>query len=277
MLEGKQVLQIGLPEEQRDFIARHRVFFDRLPDLTTAMNLAFIRTIEGPEPTDRVIFYLGRACVEDFFEILLLCGNGYGFGAMRLLRSLYERAVSARYMHLHPDAAEDYLEYYWITKHKESQALLKMYGEGVLKTVPREKRAEIETQYARVRERLLKKGIKRPNVTWSKLDFVSMAREVGPLGELILPAYYLPLEQAHSTSAGIVSRLGGTEEKLTFVDGPQRDEADSCLHLAHNILLQVLALQQEHFAFDVLAEPLTKCYQDFLEIWGERPSHKPNE
>ena len=145
-----------------------------------------------------------------------------------------------------------------------------------------EKQREIEAQYARVRERFLvtdckKCGTKRLNYAWSKLDFASLAREAGAIGELILPAYYLPLEHAHSTSAGIVSRLGGTEEKLTFMDGPQRNEADSCLQLAHNILLDVLLLQQEHFALNVLAEPLTKCCQDFLEIWGGSPSDKLNE
>jgi hypothetical protein len=51
---------------------------------------------DGPE--DRTVFVLGRLCMEDFFEIIQLAGNGYGFGALKLVRSLYERAVTMAFL-----------------------------------------------------------------------------------------------------------------------------------------------------------------------------------
>ena len=46
------------------------------------------------EPIDRVLFWLGNVCREDFSEILLLAANGYGIGALKLFRGLYERVVT---------------------------------------------------------------------------------------------------------------------------------------------------------------------------------------
>ena len=274
-----RVVGFGLPLEQKDFLVRHQLFFERHSHLKCATEIGFLRTLESSEPSDSVVFYLGRLCVKDFSEIILLCGNGYGLGGMRLLRGMYERAVTARYLHLHPDAAEDYLDYYWVTKHKEAQALRETFGADAL---PKDKLDEVETQFSRVREKFLvtdckKCGTTRLNHTWTKLDLVSMARQTGRLGTLIVPAYYLPLEQAHSTPGGIVSRLEGGEEVTSFKGDPQREDADSCLLLGHHVLLDVLLLQQEHFGLDALAEPLKKCFQDFSDIWGKEPREKIGE
>jgi hypothetical protein len=57
------------------------------------------------QPADRVVFLMGSLCWEDFQEILLLSGNGYGIGASKVLRSLYEHAVAAQHVAKHPEAA----------------------------------------------------------------------------------------------------------------------------------------------------------------------------
>jgi hypothetical protein len=41
---------------------------------------------------ERIIFFLGRMVVDDFGGILMLSGNGYGFGAYKVARDMYERA-----------------------------------------------------------------------------------------------------------------------------------------------------------------------------------------
>lgn len=75
------------------------------------LTIAFIRTGQTDKPVDRVIFYFGRLCVEDFVEILLLCGNGYGFGATKILRGMFERVITARYLQSNPQFADDFLDY----------------------------------------------------------------------------------------------------------------------------------------------------------------------
>ena len=56
------------------------------------LSAVFIRTNNGSEPVDRVVFYLGRLCAEDLMEILLLCANRYGVGAFKLLRSMEDHS-----------------------------------------------------------------------------------------------------------------------------------------------------------------------------------------
>ncbi|HYR38112.1 MAG TPA: DUF5677 domain-containing protein [Methylomirabilota bacterium] len=67
---------------------------------------------------------LGRHVPEDFSEILLLSGNGYGIGAFKLLRGLYERVVTMTYLLQHPEKAEDFADWHLIEKQKLVNHLL---------------------------------------------------------------------------------------------------------------------------------------------------------
>src|SRR5881397_1643886 len=93
-------------------------FFQRFPHLQEAEEMAFIRECVLSVPVDGVIFFTGRFCVEDFMEIVLLCGNGYGAGALKILRGMYERAVTACYLHQHPEEVEAFLNFYWVDRHR---------------------------------------------------------------------------------------------------------------------------------------------------------------
>ena len=88
-----------------------------------------LRVLESSTPVDPVIFYLGRLCIEDFNEILVLCANGYGYGASKLIRGMFERVLTGLYLHLHPDQAEDFLDFYWISQRKEINNLKSAFGE----------------------------------------------------------------------------------------------------------------------------------------------------
>lgn len=258
----------GSPYEWESFLERHKPFFERFANLRIAMDLAFHTPAPAPELSESAVLYLGRLCVEDFKETLLLCGNGYGYGGLKVLRGMYERAVMARYIHLHPDVAEDFFDFFWVTKHKMAKAIEATFGKN---TLPSDKLTDLDTQYQGVREKFLvhcpKCGARRVNHTWSKLDFVSMANEVGSLGKLVVPAYYAALPHTHSSIAGIISRMEWTDEGLGFSGGAQREEADKSLWTAHCIVLDALALQTEHFGLPQLAVQLEKCFRDFRDIW----------
>ncbi|MGB9122955.1 MAG: hypothetical protein WCE73_20235, partial [Candidatus Angelobacter sp.] len=87
-----------VPAEVEDFSKRHQLFAERFKNIKTALASAFKRTLESNSPADRVLFGLGRLCVEDFNEILVLSANGYGFGAVKLIRGMFERLVTASYL-----------------------------------------------------------------------------------------------------------------------------------------------------------------------------------
>jgi hypothetical protein len=96
-----------------------------------------------------------------------------------------------------------------------------------------------------------------------------MARECGTLGQLIVPAYYLPMQEAHTTVGSLLNRLQAkSDNSLEFNPGPQREIAKDALMSAHNIMLNVLELQEEHFNKNDLEEPLRICRRDFVDIWA---------
>lgn len=243
------MISFGFEQEWHNFERRHPEFINRFHDLVKAIPRAF-PTIHLAEPADRTIYFLARTCAEDFQEILLLCGNGYGIGAEKLLRGMYERAVTAAYLHEHPEEAQNFLDYEKVSQHK----MLKIVEDSLSTDVFRlEQKEKIERNFQEVKERFMITDCKicktqRLNHTWSKLDFVSMARESGELWKLIVPAYYWGLREGHSTVGSIFSRLDAgaaiADQGLVFGGESQPERADHALLTAHHILLIVLGLQR---------------------------------
>jgi len=267
----------GAPAEWGDFEGRHRAFLERYPRLQEALETAFLRTLMRSEPIEKFVFGYGRLCCEDFSEVFLLCANGYGVGALKLLRSLYEHAVTLRYLHEHPEELDDFWDYAYVAEHKVLQPIIKTFGERAFENT-NVRATEVEERFQSVKDHFMvtdckKCGTKRLNHTWNKLDFATMAKHAGKLGALIFPAYYVPLTHAHSNVASFTSRLAPLDGGgFTFVPTAQRKEADTVLVTAHNIILQVLEVQDERFSVSGLKEKLQTCSQDFLDIWRSRNS-----
>ena len=57
-----------------------------------------------------MILYLGRTASDDFGELLVLVGNGYGIGALKVLRGMYERMVTAAFLAKNPSEARSFAE-----------------------------------------------------------------------------------------------------------------------------------------------------------------------
>ena len=206
-------------------------------------------------------------------EILLLCANGYGIGAQKLLRGMYERAVTARYLRDHPEEIDNYLKFYKIARRKLLKAIQSSIGPDVLS---KEQSEKVEREFQEVRKQFeipdcKKCGTTRLNYTWSRRDMVTMAGMSGALAGLIVPGYYTPTQEAHSTLGAIFSRLdakaAAADEGLIFDGAAQREKADEALITAQNILLDILDLQKEYFHLQELDGLLQTCFEDFMVIW----------
>lgn len=269
-----QVLIAGEPDQVQAFSERRRTFVDGMSALETAINDVFTRDIKSVDIADAVIFYLGRRCVDDFLEIVLLCANGYGPGASSLLRGMYERAVTAAYLHLQPDEAGDFAEYDIVRKRKLAIAI-KSDGDAPQELI--EQFDDLDKEFQRVRERFVvtdcvKCGTQRLNHSWSKLDFVSMSRKAGLIGRLIVPAYYMPLDHAHSTLASITSRLTEEDGVLSRLPEANVDEVDMVLQTAHGVLLLVLQNQLDHFGNDDGSINIDELAPGYYKAWGMEPT-----
>jgi hypothetical protein len=264
----------GYREEWQAFESRNAKFMARFPNLKAALDVAFLRAFATSGPEARTIFMLGRLCSEEFFEILLLAANGYGYGALKLLRSLFERAITLAYLSENPGEVDAFLDYHAVAQYKLMKALQDTFGPDAL---PKDKADETGRTYQRLKDAYLITDCatcktKRVNHTWHKLDVVSMAKKTA-FGALLVPAYYVPLAHAHSTVGALLARLEDTDDGgMGFNPDLQPKQADLALQLAHNIMLGVIETQKNFFKLDALDQPLQTCLQDFMDIWkgGER-------
>jgi hypothetical protein len=262
----------GIPQEWEDFHRRHALFHERFPHLRDALNTAFIRTGSSAKPIDKFVFLYGRLCSEDFFEVLLCCGNGYGAAALKLVRSLYERAITLRYLHEHPEELDAFLDFHHVQTYKLLVPVEETIGKG---TISAKISAEAKARYEEVKERFMvtackKCGTKKVNHTWNRLDFVALARKTGSLGKLIVQGYYIPMRHGHATLGSLMSRLEETEHGISFIPTAQRGDADHALFVAHNIILEVLGVQEKRFKVAGLKEKLDICLQDFVDIHRDK-------
>lgn len=271
----KPIFISGIPEEWDDYAARNQLFLERYPNLKQALDTAFMRRLTASEPIDRFVFGYGRLCCEDFMEILLLAGNGYGIGAIKLLRTLYEHAVTLSYLNKHQDELNIFYDWSYVTEEKATKLLVNTFGKKFFENKNIDP-AEIKRRYLNVKDQFMIKdckkcGTQKLNHSWNKKSLVDMARESGPLKDLLIEAYYLPLAHAHSNLASLATRLtlndGGG---ITFDSGPQRKNADVAAGLAHRIILEILQIQHDRFIIPSLSDQLVICFKDFQEIWNDR-------
>ena len=61
-------------------------------------NKCFGRTCIYENRAEDIVFSMGQKCREDYLEIVFLAVHGFSTGATKLLRSLYERAVTHPYI-----------------------------------------------------------------------------------------------------------------------------------------------------------------------------------
>ena len=260
---------IGLPCEWETFKENHPIFLKKLDSLYSLLHKVFIREFVSSEPADRVVFYLGRLCVEDFNEILLLCGNGCGVGGLKILRGLYERCVTMGYIAKHDDEASTFLDYHSIHQGKMLNHLGNTFD--IKRLFPEKKIERILKKYDEAKsayeEYICKKcNTKRVRFSWSILDLLSMAREAR-LDQLYVQCYYEPTLQAHSTVSSLISRMKFIKKgHISFDEGPQREQATIALSAAHRLILYVIDIQNSYFKlrFEKLLE---KCESDFCNVW----------
>src|SRR6266702_415935 len=203
----------GFPEQWQEFNTRNYKFIAKIENLTNLVDASCNELPEQQEPIDRALSVMSQLCVEDFLEILLLAGNGYGIAAQKILRGLYERAVTMVYLSKHHEELDTYMNFYYISQQKIRRATLETHGPESMSQKVWE---PIERKYEELKENYLitsceKCKTQRPNHTWSKLDIVTMAKQTGELARLLVVGYLMPMSFAHATVHSMLARLRSDE------------------------------------------------------------------
>ncbi len=268
----------GFPDAAAAFDQRHPQWSAVLTRLWQTINLAFTRRQTMDAPIDKFVYFYGNLVSEDFMELFLMAVNGYGFGAMKLLRSMYEHTIVLKYLHEHPEDLQAFFDFDRVQQKKLMYQILEVFGKDAL---PPEKIAETEQRYAEVKKKFIVKSCKsetctetKVNHTWSKLNFAAMAKKTGAIGQMLVNAYQVPLRHAHPTVCTMMGRLEMSDGHLGFSRESQPIEADEALMTAHNCLLVALEVQNERFHIPGLKEALSNAVIDWATIWSPESVEK---
>jgi hypothetical protein len=260
---------IGYVDRQTAFAKRHAAFFSRFSHLMEAINTAFDRTITATGALDPVIFYLGIRVVDDFEAIVVTTANDLALPAQSLLRGMYERIVTMSHLHHHPDDVTAFAEYDYVQRRRVAFAIRDTLGVSPEQDSSME---ELEREYQRVKDRYLvaceKCGHQRVGPSWTKLDFVSMAKQQEHFADCLVHAYYLPLLQAHSTLRSASAVFEVKDGKPVFRSN-HIQLSDEVFRLAYVLVLGSLQLQLDHFNPSGLAMALQIAINDHLEIYPD--------
>ena len=230
------VYEIGDTTETRAFWGRNSEFEPVFHTLITLTNKCFGREYQPANRAEDIVFDLGQACRDDFYEVVMLASHGLGNGGMKLLRGMFERAVTAAYLIKNPDKAERFVRYGAIQEHRMMNAALVVASEDEFDEAmgPGNTVAEIKQRYNEIKPEFeavvcSKCGKTRTDGSWDPLDVVSMARKVGgPFLTFLSGAYAIPNSQVHATLASICRKKS------------PRDEADCAFKLAFGLMFAVL-------------------------------------
>jgi hypothetical protein len=267
----------GFPEEWHYFCGRFPSLQGKLTGFFASAQkiVCESRVIAGP--ADRVVYFLGNACIEDFNEILQLGFNGYGIGALKLLRGLYERTITEAYLANKPDATERFLDFGDVQFYRAVENVLHDFPENPPLTEAQI--AEVRASFDRLRSQFENKcdrcGHPYPAASWK--SHYTLAEKGRPphvekgkpwLDHFVFPYYYRPTLELHATRQSIFSRLAVTPEGLLrFKSEAQRKESEDAMRAAHHLALATLEIQNRYFNQGATDE-VDSRHADFLEAWA---------
>jgi len=173
---------------------------------------------------EMVIASLTGSMAEDLQDIILLCGNERTNGALKFLRTPYEKFLYASHLSKHPETAGDFPQFDAI----QSKALLSGIENHWEYTVSDNGKAKLEEQYQIAQDRFRRSkcpecGESGPRM-WTKVTPEQMARDAGIENVDVLAYRYATL-MIHPSYRGISGQTSqsvkppailGVVYKLTF-------------------------------------------------------------
>jgi hypothetical protein len=257
-----EFIEFGQTTKSDHFFREHPRFLPTFEHLLRISNAIFGRSYTPMNRLEDIGFGLGHTCRDDFVDIVFLSLHGHNDAATKLLRGLYERALSLAYMILDPPKAERFVRFAAIQEHRMLAAALQVVPEAAFDeaTAPNISAAQIRDFYQKIKPEFettlcRKCGTKRTQVSWD-IDVPAMAQKLGqPYVSLFLLAYTMPTAAIHATLAS------------TFDGFPRRSaENPISLIVATELFLQVLRSQNKLFSLGQDAE-LDSCTEEFRAVF----------
>jgi hypothetical protein len=237
---------IGYPDRWAAFNKRNSNFVTNCyPGLIEISTRILNRSVEINSTADEAIFLLSRTLLEDYFEMWVLAGNGYGIGAYKILRGLYEKVVTLGYLVKHRDQIQRFNDYGMVQNRRmmnrfhENKFTKHLFPDFVCE--------QIEASYAAVKDQFLDAQGRSPS--WTVLDTFSMALQAGyELDKMSICGYVIPNLKIHATAGDLAERKKATGDgTFTFNSDPQERYADSALVASTHLLIIALLIHDDYF------------------------------
>ena len=305
--QGEALVPVGIgnaPAQQR-FLQGHQMYLAEVPKLVELCNKIFNRTLPLPDANERqalldlnlpdddpavvawedrvtasnLIFHFGLMACDDFSAISFLSGNGAGYSALIIVRSMYERLVTAMYIAKKPSEARCFAEsspiykLNYLTRLRELIPEVKArYDEAFMDQVRKDAGAAKEK-----RKQSICSKCRQPitNEAWTRVSLDDMAGEVDPdLEKLYGPNYIEGTCQAHANSLGIERRLEETKNGYRY-KAVSDAEASLAIQFAHRLLLRLIDMQNRHFGLSH-EQAIGERFAAYNAIWGESQTSANN-
>ena len=277
----------GVKKAQHDFSERHQVLLKEYLKLIRAEDIVVSgASRKMKNMKDKMIYLLARQVFEAFDEILLLCGNGYSAGGLKILRGMFERTITVCYLQKHPDDIERYQKYFYVRRRKEISAIRRTFP----KALPIDRLEEFEKDYEDVRE-LFQVPVcevckvkecqhckrTRDNHSWIRKDILQLAKEAEHFDPVVYMGYYRPMQESHATAQSIVHRVRfNASGRWEYVEGAKPEMDDHIFVVAHYLLIRAIEALGLQFNIDIEArlDRLLKVYVSILKKLTPRKTVK---
>ncbi len=202
-----------------------------------------------------------------------MAGNGLGTGALKVLRGMYERTVTAAFISQFPDEVKRFWKYWPIPHRKVLNHAKDLHGLAFLESVlGADHMKEVEQEYQNVKDDFQETLCKQCNLTrtmfsWSQYGLPAMAKKAGyGLEHCYYFGFAIPTQQAHSTVQALTARLKQQPDGRFFDNSVQKTYAGLAIMTAHVIILKMLRVENSHFSLGLDSE-ISKLEAECKAVW----------
>lgn len=208
-------------------------------------------------PADRVILGLLVGALSDFNDIMILCCSDRPLGAMKLLRGLYERVTTAKYLTLHPEAAEAFEEFDAIDSKQVFDEVEKAYGFSLSDNAARRLNEAYENAKAKFTFGKCPSCKERKRKFWTNVPMPDMAKAV-VLDHMYLDCYLVPTKLLHTTLFG-----------SNYHNVIQNHGLYNAIKSTHFLLMEAVLTFHKHFIKTEALPPETASIcKDWRRVWS---------
>src|SRR6266542_4202766 len=138
-MEGR-IEQVGFPDFWQKAHEVRPQAFKAISELMRLQQKLFLQPLS--EPLHKVIRHIAKITINSMGALTTLLMNGYGNDGMKIARSMYEAAVTVRYLRNNPTRLANYLDYQYVLVKRQLDYLDSNYPD-LAKNLPPDRRLEI--------------------------------------------------------------------------------------------------------------------------------------